>query len=90
MVLYKSNKYFNKLYSDSELTINETICTLESVINNHHNTLKEKQQYIITSPSNEVSLKFWNALLSNGEANSRIKVEWSAAMAPDIREWGNY
>ena len=50
IVLYmKSDKYFDELFEHYELTINDTLCTLESVIENHHNTLKEKQQYVISN-----------------------------------------
>ena len=49
IVLYKSDKYFDEDMSDLYLTINKTLHTLENVINNHHNTLKEQQQYIISN-----------------------------------------
>ena len=30
------------------MTINDELCTLENVIENHHNILKEEQQYVIS------------------------------------------
>ena len=49
IVLYKSDKYFDESCEHYELTINDTLHTLENVIENHHNTLKEKQQYVISN-----------------------------------------
>ena len=49
IVIYKSSdKYFDTLFEDYELTINDELRTLENVIENHHNTLKEEQQYVIS------------------------------------------
>ena len=49
IVLYKSDKYFDELFERDELTINDKLSTLENVIENHHNTLKEKRQYVISN-----------------------------------------
>merc|ERR1712115_674197 len=49
VVIYKpSDRYFDTGFKDYELTINHRLHTLENVIENHHNILKEEQQYFIS------------------------------------------
>ena len=49
VVIYKpSDRYFDTGFKDYELTINHKLHTLENVIENHHNILKEEQQYVIS------------------------------------------